>query len=112
MARRSIDDVGLPFGVLPPLRQPSVTRSEARAAAREAAARLDGLPLTRARRSFEGRSSNIDALPVARCVIYGRLAITTHTLEEDVRERTLEELRPGVYAAWSDPLERLGITIR
>ncbi|HXD23386.1 MAG TPA: hypothetical protein VN613_08505 [Gemmatimonadaceae bacterium] len=26
---------------------------------------------------------------------------------EDVRERVLEELRPGVVAQWTDPLERL-----
>lgn len=28
---------------------------------------------------------------------------------EDVRERVLEEVRPGVYAQWSDPFERLAI---
>jgi hypothetical protein len=29
------------------------------------------------------------------------------TLEADVRERIQEEIRPGVYAEWSDPRERL-----
>jgi hypothetical protein len=31
------------------------------------------------------------------------------SLEEDVRELLLEEIRPGVFAAWSDPRERLGL---
>jgi hypothetical protein len=31
------------------------------------------------------------------------------TLEDDVRERVLEEIRPGVYADWSDPRERFGL---
>jgi hypothetical protein len=32
------------------------------------------------------------------------------TLEDDVRERVCEELRPGVCAQWSDPRERLAYT--
>lgn len=29
--------------------------------------------------------------------------LSVFTLEEDVRERVLDEIRPGVYAMWSDP---------
>ena len=30
-----------------------------------------------------------------------------HDLFTDIAERVLEELRPGVYAQWADPQERL-----
>lgn len=32
------------------------------------------------------------------------------TLEEDIRERVQVEIRPGVFAEWSDPREQLGIS--
>jgi hypothetical protein len=31
------------------------------------------------------------------------------TLEDDVRERACEQLRPNVFAQWSDPREQLGL---
>jgi len=35
-----------------------------------------------------------------------RKHVLVFTLEDDIRELVLEELRPGVYAQWSDPRER------
>jgi hypothetical protein len=30
-------------------------------------------------------------------------------IEEEVRERIVEEMRPGIASMWSDPRERLGL---
>jgi hypothetical protein len=35
--------------------------------------------------------------------------VRVYDYELDVRERVLEELRPGVVAMWADPLERFGV---
>jgi hypothetical protein len=34
-------------------------------------------------------------------------AMLVFTFEDDVRERVLDEVRPGVVSQWSDPLERV-----
>lgn len=38
-----------------------------------------------------------------------RKTVLAFTFEQDIRERICEELRPGVYAQWSDPYEWLGL---
>lgn len=80
---------------------------------------------------------NLDNLPTVRCFMCGRgwrshfgveqrpIAavkppwwplcrlsrrwVLVFTLEEDVRERVLDELQPGVVAMWSDPRDWLGL---
>lgn len=34
--------------------------------------------------------------------------LSVFTLEDDVRERICDEIRPGVYAQWSDPRDTFG----
>jgi hypothetical protein len=52
-------------------------------------------------------------LPLLRVWMRGRSRrYLTWSVDEEVRERVLDELRPGVVAQWSDPLERLGIRPR
>jgi hypothetical protein len=68
---------------------------------------------------------NADHLPMPRVFMIGprwrrhfgvkseprafRSSKLTFTFEPDVRELVLDEIRPGVYAQWSDPFERLGL---
>ena len=50
-----------------------------------------------------------------RCDVYLLGSVTpklVFSFEDEVRERVLEQLRPGVFAMWSDPFEQLGITVR
>lgn len=35
--------------------------------------------------------------------------VLVFTLEDDVRERVLDEIRPGVAAMWSEPREQVGV---
>jgi hypothetical protein len=35
--------------------------------------------------------------------------VLTWSFEEDLRELIQEEIRPGVYAEWSDPFEAMGL---
>jgi hypothetical protein len=39
------------------------------------------------------------------------MTVLLFSFEEDVRELVLEEIRPGVYAQWSDPRERFGLLL-
>lgn len=47
------------------------------------------------------RHFNVQAVSV-----WGHGSRLVFSFEEDVRERVQEEIRPGVYAEWSDPRER------
>jgi hypothetical protein len=59
--------------------------------------------------------------PVPRPRAFGQVLVVTKLLpsvvkrmpelskDVEIRERVLEELRPGVIAQWCDPLERLGV---
>lgn len=86
------------------------------------------------RRQGQRRVYNLEQLPLPRCYMCGpkwrrlfdveeRLladirpesaiyhrpgkTILVFSFEHDVRELVLEELRPGVFAMWSDPRERV-----
>jgi hypothetical protein len=47
-----------------------------------------------------------DVLPEAATYHRPGRKLLLFSLEDDVRERVLEELRPGVYAEWTDVRER------
>jgi hypothetical protein len=47
--------------------------------------------------------------PWAMQVRADRKWVLVFTLEDEVRERVLEEIRPGIFAQWSDPREWLGV---
>src|SRR5688572_10839193 len=47
--------------------------------------------------------------PWANRVRANRRFVLVFTFEEEVRERVLEQLAPGVFAMWSDPREQLGL---
>lgn len=75
---------------------------------------VDDLPMPRAfmhgpkwRRHFEVQAVPIAVLSPALASFHrpGR-TVLTFSFETDVRELVLEQLRPGVFAEWSDPRER------
>jgi hypothetical protein len=79
---------------------------------------LDRLPMARAfltgprwRSTFDVQKRSLAEIrpPWWRHVRSGRKWVWVFTLEEDVRERLLEELSPGVFAQWSDPREWTGM---
>ncbi len=78
---------------------------------------LDGLPMPRA--FFRGprwkRECEVREVPIAEidsvAARFHRLGrkLLVFSFENEVRERACHEIRPGVSAEWSDPLEQLGI---
>lgn len=80
---------------------------------------IDGLRVPRA--WFHGpkwkRLCGVREVPIADLVPAEQLTwhprgkkILVFSFEEDLRELMFEEIRPGVYADWSDPREQLGLT--
>lgn len=59
------------------------------------------------------RYFNVQLVPIATFAPHraGKKLLVV-TLEDDLRELMFQEIRPGVYADWSDPREQLGLTER
>lgn len=80
---------------------------------------LDGLRMPRVwmhgpkwRRLFDVREVLlVDLLPPSLDRYFDpRRKALTWSFEDDIRELIQDEIRPGVYAQWSDPLERIGLS--
>jgi hypothetical protein len=80
---------------------PSTSRGARIAPASAASGSIDELPMQRP-------IADVDPPWASRCRA-GRKFVLVFTFEDEVRERVLEEIRPGVFAQWSAPLERLGL---
>ena len=97
---------------------PSTSRGARIAPASAASGSIDELPMPRAWmhgprwQSHFGVTqrpiADVDPPWASRCRA-GRKFVLVFTFEDEVRERVLEEIRPGVFAQWSAPLERLGL---
>lgn len=93
-------------------------RSEAEklAARAHAEARRQAIRSARSRRTHyvAGTVTGLPTLRVA-CWLRGRvcdqLRRQLHFID-DIQERVCEEIRPGVFAQWSDPFERFGLERR
>lgn len=78
---------------------------------------LDGLRTSRVwmhgprwRSSFGVREVPLVDLLHPPCVSNTKRKVLTWSFEDDIRELMLDEIRPGVFAQWSDPFERIGLS--
>lgn len=75
---------------------------------------LDGLKTPRCwmwgpqwKRHFQVRARRIaEVAPASAKYFRTGATVLVFSFEDDIRELVLEEIRPGVYAQWSDPRER------